>query len=103
METDAEDIKMEAGYIKILTALEDFITVEKFFEEKNIELQESKIDYIPDTEVEVDDFDKALKVKKMIETLNEDEDVNTVSSNEIISDELNKEVDEFIEKNTFRS
>ena len=39
----------------------------------------------------------------MIETLNEDEDVNTVSSNEIISDELNKEVDEFIEKNTFRS
>ena len=103
METDAEDIKMEAGYIKILTALEDFSTVEKFFEEKNIELQEAKVDYVPDTEVEVDDFDKVLKVKKMIETLNEDEDVNTVSSNEIISDELTKEVDEFIEKNTFRS
>ena len=94
---------MEAWYIKILTALEDFSTVEKFFEEKNIELQEAKVDYVPDTEVEVDDFDKVLKVKKMIETLNEDEDVNTVSSNEIISDELNKEVDEFIEKNTFRS
>ena len=103
METDAEDIKMEAWYIKILTALEDFSTVEKFFEEKNVELLETKVDYVPDTEVELDDFDKALKVKRMIQILDEDEDVNTVSTNEIISDELNKQVDEFIEKNTFRS
>jgi hypothetical protein len=39
----------------------------------------------------------------MIEAFNEDEDVNTVSTNEIISDELQKEVDDFIEKNTFRT
>jgi len=102
-ETDAEDIVMEAGYIKILTALEDFHTVEQFFERKEIEVLESKVDYIPDNEVEVDDFDKALKITKMIESLNEDEDVATVSTNEIISDELQAEVDEFIEKNTFRS
>jgi hypothetical protein len=39
----------------------------------------------------------------MIEAFSEDEDVATVSTNEIISEELNKEVEEFIEKNTFRS
>jgi len=39
----------------------------------------------------------------MMEAFDEDEDVNNVSSNEIISEELQKEVDEFIEKNTFRT
>lgn len=38
----------------------------------------------------------------MIEAFNDDEDVAHVSSNESISDELLKEVDDFIEKNTFR-
>jgi hypothetical protein len=39
----------------------------------------------------------------MMQAFDEDEDVNTVSTNEIISPELQKEVDEFIEKNTFRT
>ena len=64
---------------------------------------ESKIDFVADNEVEVTEFDKALKVKKMIEAFNEDEDVSQVSTNEIISEKLDNEVDEFIEKNTFRT
>jgi hypothetical protein len=39
----------------------------------------------------------------MIEAFNDDEDVSLVSTNEIISEELDKEVDDFIEKNTFKS
>jgi len=64
---------------------------------------ESKSDFIPDNDVEITEFDKALKFKKMIDAFDEDEDVQTVSSNEIISDELSQEVDEFIEKNTFKT
>jgi transcriptional/translational regulatory protein YebC/TACO1 len=64
---------------------------------------ESKLDFVADTEVEITDFDKALKIKKMIEAFEEDEDVAQISTNEIISEQLDKEVDEFIEKNTFRS
>jgi transcriptional/translational regulatory protein YebC/TACO1 len=77
--------------------------VEKFFEEKNIAILESKLDFIPDNDVEITEFEKALKFTKMIEAFREDEDVNTVSTNEIISPELQKEVDDFIEKNTFRT
>ena len=39
----------------------------------------------------------------MMEAFNADEDVEFVATNEIISDELQSKVDEFIEKNTFRS
>lgn len=102
-ETSAEDIISEETYTKIITSVEDLHEVEKFLEQKWIEIMESKIDFIPDNEVEITEFDKALKFKKMIEAFNEDEDVNTVSTNEIISPELEKEVEDFIEKNTFRT
>lgn len=101
-ETAAEDIIWEETYIKIITSVEDFHEVEKFFEEKGIEIMESKLDFVPDNEIELNDFDKALKFKKMMEAFDEDEDVNTVSTNETISDELSAEVDAFIEKNTFK-
>jgi len=64
---------------------------------------ESKLDFLATNEIEVDDFEKALKFTKMMEAFDNDEDVNIVSTNEIISPELQKEVDEFIEKNTFRT
>lgn len=102
-ETNAEDIILEEDYIKIITSIEDFDSVEKFLEDKKIELIEAKLDFVPENEVEVTEFDKALKIIKMIEAFSEDEDVATVSTNEIISEELNKEVEEFIEKNTFRN
>lgn len=102
-ETSAEDILSEDTYIKVITAVEDFNEVEKFFEAKNIQVMESKIDYIPDNEIEITDFDQALKFTKMMDAFHEDEDVNMVSSNEIISPELQAQVDEFIEKNTFRT
>lgn len=103
METNAEDIIVEDNYIQVTCAVEDLHDIEKFFEEKHIELLESNLDFIPDNELEITEFDKVLKFKKMIEAFDADEDVNTVSSNELISPKLNKEVDEFIKKNTFRT
>ena len=102
-ETPSEDIIKENNYIKIITSIDDYNEVDKFLSDNNIEFIESKLDYIPDNEVEIIDFDKALKFKKMIEAFDDDEDVSIVSSNEIISNKLEKEVDEFIEKNTFKS
>ncbi|MDP2090098.1 MAG: YebC/PmpR family DNA-binding transcriptional regulator [Candidatus Gracilibacteria bacterium] len=102
-DTNAEDIISEESYIKIITAIEDFNDVEKYLEGKGIEIMEAKLDFVADNEVEVTEFDKALKFIKMMESFHEDEDVNTLSSNELISDELTKEVEEFIEKNTFRT
>lgn len=102
-ETSAEDIQVEDSYIKIITSVDDFHEVEKFLEEKWVEFIETKLDFVPDNDTEITEFDNALKFKKMLEAFDEDEDVSIVSSNEIISPELEKEVDEFIEKNRFRT
>lgn len=102
-ETSAEDIQVEDSYIKIITSVDDFHEVEKYLEEKWVEFIETKLDFVPDNDTEITDFDNALKFKKMLEAFDEDEDVSLISSNEIISPELEKEVDEFIEKNRFRT
>ncbi|MDR2640166.1 MAG: hypothetical protein LBC61_02265 [Candidatus Peribacteria bacterium] len=64
---------------------------------------EAKLDFIPDNDTEITEFEKALKFTKMVEAFDEDEDVNIVSSNEIIPETLQKEVEEFVEKNKFRT
>jgi len=102
-ETSAEDFVSQDWYIKIITSVEDHSEVEKFFEDKNISIIESKLDFVPDTDTELTEFDKVLKFTKMVEAFEEDEDVAQVSTNEIISDKLQEEVDAFIEKNTFKT
>lgn len=103
LETDVEDVWLELWYIKITTSVENFHNTVLFLEKKALELHESKIDYIPTTEIELTENEKVLKLTKMLEAFDEDEDVNYVSSNEIIAPELQAEVDEFIEKHSFRT
>lgn len=102
-ETQAEDFFEEDWMFKIITSLEDFNEVKKFFIWKWVDFEFAWVDYIPSNIVEVEDFDKVLKLTKMLEAFGEDEDVEKVSVNMNISPELQKEVEEFIEKNTFRT
>lgn len=102
-ETNAEDISLEDDIIKIITKVEDLNEIVKFFEEKQIEIEEYEVDYIPENEAIVEDFDKVLRFKKMYEAFDEDEDVQSISSNEVISEKLINEVEAFIDKNTFRT
>jgi len=103
METDVEDISIDWREIKIITELEDFNTVNKFLNEKNIELHSSELEFVPDNTVEITEFDKALKYKTLMNAFEEDEDVQSVFGNWILSDKLEEEVETFIEKNTFRT
>lgn len=102
-ETAVEDFFIEDGMFKIITSLEDFVEVKKYFQEQNINFQFADIDYISSNIVEIEDFDKALKLTKMIQSFEEDEDVEKISVNMHISETLQKEVEEFIERNTFKT
>ncbi|NUJ97983.1 YebC/PmpR family DNA-binding transcriptional regulator [Candidatus Gracilibacteria bacterium] len=102
-ETDVEDMKEEDDIVKLIVAPESFGEVRKFFLNKGFTINESGTEFIPNNEVEVNEFDKVLKITKMIEALEEDEDVEDYAMNYNIDEKLQEEVDEFIEKNTFRT
>lgn len=102
-ETSVDDMKDEGEIVKIITGVESLEEVKAFFQSKWLQFEEAGTEYIPSNEVNVEEFDKALKITKMVEALEEDEDVEDYSMNYVISEQLQQEVDEFIEKNTFRT
>lgn len=102
-ETSVDDMKVEEDIIKVITTSEKLEEVKSFFLKNKFTFEQAGNEYIPSNEVKVDEFDKALKITKMIEALEEDEDIEDYALNYTISDELQQEVDEFIEKNTFRT
>lgn len=102
-ETNVDDMQNNENEIKLICSLENLKEVWEFFKTNKVLFEKSSVEYIPNNEVTITEFDKALKIIKMTEALDEDEDVEDYSLNAIISDELEKEVNDFIEKNTFKT
>jgi transcriptional/translational regulatory protein YebC/TACO1 len=102
-ETDVEDYLVEDGMFKIFTSIENFNKVSDFFTSKNISFEHSEINFLPTTQSNIDEFDKALKLVKMLEAFEEDEDVENITTNMIIEDDLLEKVKDFIEKNSFKT
>lgn len=98
-----EDIVIEKDYIKLITSCESLREDSEYLEWLGIEILESKIDSLPQNEGELTENEKVLKFTKMMQAFDEDDDVNYVSSNEIINPILQKEVDDFIAKHSFQT
>ncbi len=80
MENGAEDIKEFDEVLVIESAPEDFNTLLEAISGLGVEILESNIDYVATNEIDVDD-ETAQKVERLIETLEEDDDVQNVIHN----------------------
>ncbi len=86
IDSGAEDIEKEDGYFHITCSLPDFGSIQGKLEEMDIQPETAELQRIPNTTVELDD-DAFLKVMKLIEALEENEDVQNVFHNMEVSDE----------------
>ena len=81
MENGASDIKDEMDDIIIIESEpSDFNELLKVIEELGVEIEESTIELVPSNTVDVDDA-TAIKVEKLIDVLEEDDDVESVTHN----------------------
>ena len=80
MEYGAEDIKEFDEVLVIESAPEDFNSLLEAINGLGVEILESNIDYIATNEIDVDD-ETAEKVEKLIDTLEDDDDVQNVIHN----------------------
>ncbi len=80
LEAGAEDIATEDGVITVTTDPNDFASVLEALQEKGFESVSAAVSMVPDTYVALD-ADTTQKALKMIDKLEEDDDVQTVSSN----------------------
>ena len=81
----AEDVSLSDGVIEVTTAPEDFEAVMNVLSEKNFETMSAEISMVPEADVALDN-EATGKVLKLIDKLEENDDVQNVYSNISIPD-----------------
>ncbi len=87
LEAGAEDMNIEENYYEILTTPENFKQVKEALEKKGIAFASADVTMFPKTTVKVTDED-AKKVLRLVEALEEHDDVQEVYANFDISEEV---------------
>ncbi len=91
LEGGAEDIKVEEDGYAVITLPEDFSSVKEAIEKAGLTIKEAQVTYIPVNTVPVDEA-TAEKILKLIETLEDHDDVQNVYTNADIPDEVLEKV-----------
>jgi YebC/PmpR family DNA-binding regulatory protein len=94
IDAGASDVKSEKDYVEIYTDPKQLNEVKEKFEEEGYKIESSNITFIPENEVEINDKKTAEKVLKLMEALEDDEDVTNVYSNFDIPEEIMKKFEE---------
>ena len=86
LEAGAEDIELSDEYFDIYTAVEDFHTVLAEFEKMGLPVENAELTRVPKNTINADDV--APKLFKLIEMLEDLDDVQKVYANVEVSDEV---------------
>jgi YebC/PmpR family DNA-binding regulatory protein len=81
VEAGAQDIASDEGVFEVITALADFTAVRRALEEAGIELESAELSYRPSSLVPVKHEGQVIKLMKLIDGLEELDDVGAVYAN----------------------
>ena len=87
LDAGAEDVKVEEDVFEILTAPNDFSAVRENLEKQGYTFLSAEVQKIPQNTVEVTDPDTILKIQKMLDLLEENDDVQNVFHNADLPEE----------------
>ncbi len=88
LEAGADDLQVDIdGSIEVLTRFEDFYQVKQAMIAKDLKIDSAEITLIPTTHVRIEDTILAEKFMKLIDALEELDDVQTVHSNAQLDDD----------------
>ena len=87
LDAGAEDVKVEEEVYEIYTAPNDFSTVREALEKQGLTFLSAEVQKIPQNTVEVTDPDTILKIQKMLDLLEENDDVQNVYHNADLPEE----------------
>jgi YebC/PmpR family DNA-binding regulatory protein len=87
IDAGADDVKVEKSYVEIYTAPEELEKVREALAQQNVPIASAEVLMVPKTTVELDEK-AALQALKLLDKLEELDDVQRVSSNADFSDAL---------------
>ena len=91
LDAGAEDVNVEEDVYEILTAPNDFSAVREKLEQQGITFLSAEVQKIPQNTVAVTDPDTIVKIQKMLDLLEENDDVQNVFHNADLPEEDEEE------------
>ena len=88
LDAGAEDMQVEDDNFVITTALNDFEKVKKALEDAGVPLEVAEITMIPQTYVKIESQKEASQMMRLVETLEDNDDVQNVYANFDIPEEM---------------
>ncbi|MCA9001162.1 MAG: YebC/PmpR family DNA-binding transcriptional regulator [Planctomycetes bacterium] len=92
LEAGAEDVDVDGDVATIEGAPGDFLAIKEALEAAGLEMLSAETGYLPQTTAEVTDKDVARRILKLIDTLEDNEDVQNVYANYDMPDEWQEEL-----------
>jgi transcriptional/translational regulatory protein YebC/TACO1 len=92
LEAGAEDVDVDGEFVTFMAAPQDFLSVKTALEEAGIAFVEADTGHVPQNTVDVESKDEAKKVLRLVDTLEDNDDVQNVYSNFNIPDEWIEEL-----------
>ena len=87
IDAGAEDIDQDEEYFTVYTKMEDFANMNAALEKAGIEAESAELQRIPNN-TQVIPVEQGLKVLKLVDTIEEDDDVQAVYHNLEMTEEL---------------
>lgn len=81
IESGAEDMEVDNQLMTVYTAYQDLMNVKKALETAGLKTENADISFVATDTIKIEDPATAKKILKLMESLEEDEDVTSVSSN----------------------
>ncbi len=93
LEAGAEDLVEEGGISEVRCAASEMHTVMADLEKNGVKLSGGEVCYLPKTRAEITSIDDARKVIKLLEALEDHDDVQSVFANHSFSDAVRSELE----------
>ncbi|HBD07050.1 MAG TPA: YebC/PmpR family DNA-binding transcriptional regulator [Syntrophobacteraceae bacterium] len=88
LEAGAEDVRDEGDQFEVITSLADFETVKTAFEQRQMEFELAEVSKVPQNVVKVEDEKQAQQLLKLMDALDDCDDVQNAYANFDIPDEI---------------
>ena len=93
LEAGAEEVEPHAQGYEVLTEATDLVTVRTALQDAGIDYESADVEFVPNLKVEID-ADTARKIFRLIDALEDSDDVQNVFSNFALSAEVQAELEE---------
>ena len=87
LESGAEDLEMDGDYTTIYAGPADFVAVKEALEAAGLKIEQAETSHVPQNTIVVETEEDAKRIMRLIDALEDNDDVQTVSANYDIKDE----------------